>query len=107
MSRDDYAKIKASERHHFIHLNVTSRGADGCHHMTFSRNVAAMLRQELGIELVEFVARDADGTPQPLDHPCDAKVVPLEDLHATRACAPGHHRDGTPKLASDLDMVAR
>ena len=98
MSRDDYAKIKASERHHFIHLNATTRAADGCHHMTFSHNVAAMLTKELGVALLQFVARDADGTPRLHDHPCDAEVIPDHELRATAACAPGHHRDGTPKI---------
>lgn len=89
MSATDYARIKASERHHFIHLNATSRAKDGCHHMTFSRNVAAMLRGELGVELTEIVVRGAGGDPQPLDHPPDAEVVPDHELRASALNAPG------------------
>lgn len=97
MSGDDYARIKASERHHFIHENATSRTADGCHHMTFSRNVAAMLRAELGVELAEI---------HKVDHPCDAEIMPLHELRATALNAPGFNARELPPPADPAGEVA-
>jgi hypothetical protein len=99
MSADDYAKIKASERHHFIHLNSTSHTADKAHyHMALSRSVVTMLEQELGVQLSEVATIMPDGLPSKLTHPHDAVMISDAELRATALCAPGHHRDGTPEI---------
>ena len=77
----EYARLKQSERHHFLHLNSTSHTADGAHyHIAFSSNVARMLREELGIEAVQIHKNC---------HPDGAVTVSPEDLRATALNAPG------------------
>jgi hypothetical protein len=93
MSASDYNKIKNTERFHFIHLNATSHAEDkSCFHMTFSTNVALMLRRDLGLTLEQIVVKDENGDPRPHDHPADAKVVPHDKLLATALNAPGFNK---------------
>lgn len=93
MTTEDYSKIKASERHHFIHENATTRSPDKSHyHMSFSRNVATMLRAELGVTLTEIVMKDENGLPCPHDHPPEARTFAPAVLRRAALNAPGFNR---------------
>lgn len=80
MSAKDYAKIKKSERHHFIHLNVTSTSPDGSVNMTFDHHVARMLDMDLSVKTTRVGE---------LNHPADARAMDKNLMLATALDAPG------------------
>lgn len=80
----EHDKLVASERHHMVHLNSTSVCGDGSVNIFFSRNVAAMLKQELQIEPMQIINPE-----RPLDHPEDAYILDIVDLERVALNAPG------------------
>ena len=88
LSKTDYAKIKVSARHHFIHENSTSVSPDGSYNMFLSPHVAKMLALDLSV--------NAKLLSNEMKHPEDAVILSDEELRNSALNAPGFNLGDVP-----------